>query len=88
MEAEDINQSLLGNYTDAPVDIEIFNSRENFEEAAGSSGEGYFTDEEKYMTVLFDSREANLLKNKKLSEFQSTLVHEYTHYVFTGNFTI
>lgn len=82
VEAEDKNQSLLGNYTDAPVDIEIFNSRENFEEAAGSSGEGYYTDEEKYMAVLFDSQEDNLIKNEKLSAFQSTLVHEYTHYVF------
>ncbi|WP_167553148.1 collagenase [Evansella clarkii] len=75
-------KTILGEYNKRPADVFIFENQEDLEQFAGETGiDGYYSDIKKLIGLAPEDKQALLGKSEEaLFEFQSTLVHEYTHY--------
>ncbi|MCE7792324.1 collagenase [Salipaludibacillus sp. CUR1] len=78
------SNDLLGEYKERPVDIVLFENEEEFYKLTGEADtDGYYIDSEKLLAILPKDKKAVLDGEENyLFEFQSTIIHEYTHYAF------
>ncbi|WP_167555251.1 peptidase MA family metallohydrolase [Gottfriedia acidiceleris] len=79
------NKEVFGTVEVKPVDLIVFKDKKEMQELSGLVDvSGIYSDFDKLLAIKFDNKEAILeRKETPLYFFQKSILHEYTHYIFS-----
>ncbi|WP_172799130.1 collagenase [Bacillus sp. FJAT-29814] len=79
------NKELFGAVKEVPIDLIVVQNKDELRELSGLEHiAGFYSDFDKLLAIKYDNKEAILEKKETpLYNFQKSILHEYTHYIFS-----